>query len=143
MGKLNSPIIVEEVLNTSITKVWNALTEHIQMIQWYFENIEAFEPEVGFQTKFNVQSTTRNFLHQWKVLEVISEKRIKYAWQYPDIDGYSTVSFDLAEINNQTRLKLTVDGLESFPQDIPEFSRESCTEGWIYFIKHRLKNYLE
>lgn len=78
-----------------------------------------------------------------EVLEVISEKRIKYSWQYPDIDGYSTVSFELSEINNQTRLKLTVDGLESFPQDIPEFSRESCTEGWFYFIKQRLKNYLE
>jgi uncharacterized protein YndB with AHSA1/START domain len=143
MGKLNSPIIVEEVLNTSITKVWNALTEHNQMIQWYFENIEAFEPEVGFQTEFSVQSTSRSFLHQWKVLDVIPEKRIKYSWQYPDIDGYSTVSFELSEINNQTRLKLTVDGLESFPQDIPEFSRESCTEGWIYFIKQRLKNYLE
>lgn len=143
MGKLNSPIIVEEVLNTSITKVWNALTEHNQMIQWYFENIEAFEPEVGFQTEFSVQSTSRSFLHQWKVLDVIPEKRIKYSWQYPDIDGYSTVRFELSEINNQTRLKLTVDGLESFPQDIPEFSRESCTEGWIYFIKQQLKNYLE
>lgn len=69
------PIIIEEFFNASISKVWKALTEHSQIIQWYFENIEAFEPEVGFQTEFSVQSTSRSFLHQWKVLEVIPEKR--------------------------------------------------------------------
>lgn len=32
--------------------------------------------------------------------------------------------------------------LESFPQNTPEFKRESCVGRWGYFIKHRLKNYL-
>jgi len=32
---------------------------------------------------------------------------------------------------------------ESFPLDIPEFKRESCVEGWTYFIKKRLKEYLD
>ncbi len=40
------------------------------MRKWYFENIPAFKPEVGFETQFNVQSEERNFLHKWKVTEV-------------------------------------------------------------------------
>ena len=33
--------------------------------------------------------------------------------------------------------------VESFPQDIPEFSRMSCLGGWTYFINQSLKEYLE
>jgi len=76
-------------------------------------------------------------------LEVIPQKKITYSWQYPDIKGYSTVCFELFEEKNQTKLKLTAKGLESFPQDIPEFTRESCTAGWNYFIKNRLKDFIE
>jgi hypothetical protein len=38
---------------------------------------------------------------------------------------------------------LTVEVLEDFPDDIPEFRRESCIGGWNYFINHRLKEYLD
>ncbi len=143
MEEANSDVIVEEIFKVSINKVWLAITDHSQMIKWYFENIKAFEPKVGFETQFSVQSTNRSFLHQWKLLEVIAPKKITYSWQYPDIEGYSTVCFELFEAENQTRLKLTVKGLESFPQDIPEFTRESCTAGWNYFIKLRLKDFIE
>ncbi len=30
-----------------------------------------------------------------------------------------------------------------FFENIPEFKRESCIEGWTYFIKKRLKEFLE
>jgi hypothetical protein len=34
-------------------------------------------------------------------------------------------------------------GLESFPQDIPELSRDSCKVGWNYFIRGKLYQFLE
>jgi hypothetical protein len=43
----------------------------------------------------------------------------------------------------QTRLKLTHEGLETFPQDNPDFAKESFTAGWTEIIGTLLKQYLE
>jgi uncharacterized protein YndB with AHSA1/START domain len=113
------------------------------MRQWYFENIPAFKPEVGFETQFNVRSQDRNFLHMWKVTEVVPGKKITYNWKYEGYPGDSVVVFELFKENNLTKLRLTHQVQESFPEDIPEFSRESGVEGWTFFIRKRLKEFLE
>jgi len=143
MKKGDYPIIVEQSFDTSIESVWKAITEVEQMRHWFFENIPSFEPEVGFETQFNVQSQERNFLHMWKVTEVVPLRLIKYGWKFEGYPGDSYVVFELFEENNLTKLRLTAQILEDFPEDIPEFRRESCIEGWTYFIKKRLKEFLE
>ncbi len=143
MKNINEPIIVEQIFNASIDAVWNALTEIDQMHQWYFENIPSFKPEVGFETQFNIESGDRNFQHKWKVTEVVPLKMIKYNWKYEDYPGDSFVVFELFKQNNFTKLKLTVHILEDFPEDIPEFKRESCIGGWKFFIQKNLKEFLE
>ncbi|UCG53344.1 MAG: SRPBCC domain-containing protein [Candidatus Latescibacterota bacterium] len=139
----DGPIIVEQTFNRSIDTVWNSITEIDQMRRWFFENIPSFKPEVGFETQFNVRSQGRDFLHVWKVTEVVPLKMIKYDWRYDGYPGDSYVVFELFEQNNQTKLKMTHQVKESFPEDIPEFSRESCIEGWTFFVKKRLKEFLE
>ena len=143
MNKNDDPIVVEQTLKATIDAVWRAITEPDLMRQWYFENITAFKPEVGFETQFNVQSGDRNFLHLWKVTEVIPLKRISYDWKYEDYPGDSFVVFELLERGKSTTLRLTATVREDFPDDIPEFKRESCIAGWEYFIKLRLKEHLE
>lgn len=138
----SEPIIVEQSFDTSINNVWDAITKLDQMRQWFFENIESFKPEVGFETQFNVQSESRDFLHIWKITGVDTKKKIVYDWRYDGISGAGVVIFELFEQGNQTKLRLTNRGLESFPKDIPEFTRESCIEGWDYFIRNRLKDFL-
>ncbi|MHA1916673.1 MAG: SRPBCC family protein, partial [Promethearchaeota archaeon] len=81
MKKNEEPIIVEQFFNASIESVWNAITNVDQMRQWYFENIPSFKAEVEFETQFNVQSQERNFLHMWKVTEVVPMKKIVYNWK--------------------------------------------------------------
>ena len=135
-------IIVEETFNSSVESVWSAITNIEEMQKWYFNNIPAFEPLAGFETKFNIQSENRNFLHIWKVTEVEPFKLIKYSWEFENITGKSISSFELFKQNNSTMLRLTIDVLEDFPDDIPEFKRESCITGWNYFINGRLKEYL-
>ena len=138
-----NPIIVEQSYNTSINNVWDAITKVYLMRQWFFENIETFKPEVGFETQFNVHAESRDFLHMWKITEVVPTKKIVYDWKYGGISGEGVVIFELFEQGNQTMLRLTNRGLESFPKDIPEFTRESCIEGWNYFIKNSLKEFLK
>ncbi len=143
MKTSDEPIIVEQTFNSSIESVWNAITEIKQMRQWYFENIPAFKPEIGFETQFSVQSNDRNFLHMWKVTDVQPLKMIKYSWGFQDYPGKSTVTFELLKQDNLTKLRLTVDVLEDFPEDISEFTRESCIAGWKYFINNRIKDFFK
>ncbi len=60
MNSTEAPIVIEQSFDTSIDIVWDAITEVGQMKQWFFENIESFQPEVGFVTKFNILPGERN-----------------------------------------------------------------------------------
>ncbi len=143
MSETNEPIIVEQAFNTSANVVWDAITKVEQMKQWFFDNIPSFDPVVGFETKFDVQSGDRNFQHIWKLTEVVPLKKITYHWSYKEYPGDGFVTFELNEKDGQTVLRLINEGLETFPRDIPEFTRESCIAGWEYFIKKNLKEFLQ
>ncbi len=137
------PIVVEQDFSCSKMVVWESITELEQMRQWFFNNIPSFEPKVGFQTSFKVQSGDRNFNHIWIILEVVPFKKIKYHWSYEEYKGEGIVTFELFENDNKTILRLTNEGLETFPKSIPEFSRDSCQAGWEYFINMTLKEFLD
>ena len=143
MKKTDDPVIVEQIFNSSIDKVWNAITELNQMTQWFFENIPSFKPEVGFETRFDVHVKDKKFPHLWKITEVVPMKKITYNWRYEGYLGNAYVTFELFELNDQTKLKLTYKVVVSFSEDIPEFSRKMAIEGWSYFIKASLKEYLD
>ena len=142
-NEVSQPVIVEQEFRCSIDDVWESFTEINRMRQWFFENIPEFKAEVGFRTEFNVQSESRHFLHVWEVTEVVPQERLTIHWQYGGYAGDSYVDFELFEHQNGSHLRLTHRIIQDFPQDISEFSRESCLAGWTYFINDRLRNYLE
>ncbi|WP_299311952.1 SRPBCC domain-containing protein [uncultured Aquimarina sp.] len=142
MKTTDAPIAVEETFTVSVDKVWRAITDVKEMRLWFFDNIESFKPEVGFQTQFLVQVEDRNYTHCWKVIEVIPNKKITYTWQYEEYPGDASVTFELFDKQDKTTLKLSLNVTEDFPSNIPEFTRESCLGGWNYFIGERLKEYI-
>ncbi|NND52711.1 MAG: SRPBCC domain-containing protein [Flavobacteriaceae bacterium] len=135
-------IVVTQEFKVSPEILWETITNHEIMLKWYFDNIPDFQAQVGFETRFNVVSGERNFMHIWKVTEVIPLKRIVYNWTFDDYEGSADLSMEIYDENDHTRLVVTDTILESFPQDIPEFKRESAVAGWQYFINQRLKNFL-
>ncbi|MDT0607409.1 SRPBCC family protein [Croceitalea rosinachiae] len=137
------PVIVEQLFKTTRENVWNALTQLDEMRQWFFPNIEAFEAKPGFKTDFTVKSEERIFPHLWEVLEVIPHHKMVQEWKYGGYDGLCTITFELYKDAENTLLKVTATVLEDFPDDIPEFKRESCVVGWKYFINESLKDYIE
>jgi len=143
MKNTDKPIVVEQTFNVSIGELWSAITELNQMSQWYFQNIEAFDPKVGFETRFVIENEGRSFPHLWKITEAEPLRKITYNWKYEGYPGDSFVTFELFGEGENTRLKLTHTITESFPNDIPEFTRESCIGGWNYFIRQSLKDYLK
>ena len=136
------PIVIEQVFNLPASRVWEAITTIDQMRKWFFGNIPAFEPIQGFYTEFDVTSDSMTFRHQWKILEVVPRQKIVYRWSYEGIVGEGLVTFNLEDHSESCLLRVTNIGLETFPKEIPEFSPESCRDGWNYFINQRLKGYL-
>ena len=139
----NKPLIVERTYNANIQRVWKAITDRDQMKEWYFD-LEEFKPETGFKFEFTGGDETVQFLHECIVLEADPPHKLSYSWRYPDREGYSVVTFELfAEDETKTRLRLTHEGIDSFPQDDHRFGIASFTAGWNEIIGVSLKNFVE
>lgn len=136
------PVIAEMTYDSPKAVVWKAITDPVQMRQWFFEPMTDFQPKVGFETQFNVQVEGQDYLHLWKLTEVVPETRIVYDWRYEGYPGSSTLAWELLETAKGTHLKLTHSGIETFSSDNPIFSRESAQGGWDYFVQS-LKDFLE
>lgn len=137
------PFVIERTYNAPIAKVWKAITDKDQMKQWYID-LPEFKAELGFEFEFTEGPDPDNlYRHLCKVTEVIPGKKIAYSWVYDGYEGYSVVSFELFEEGNQTRIKLTHKGLETFPQNNPDFAKNNFVQGWTGFIGKELKEFVE
>lgn len=136
----NAAIVIERTYNAPIEKVWRAITNRDEMEKWYF-NLREFKPEVGFEFDF-LGGDAKQYVHLCKVTKADPGKKISYTWKYKGQPGISEVSFELFTEGNSTRLKLTHEGLESFPKD-PDFAKENFVGGWTHIIGTSLKEYLE
>jgi uncharacterized protein YndB with AHSA1/START domain len=137
------PLVTERTYKAPIHKVWAAITDKEQMKEWYFD-LEEFEPRVGFKFQFTGEDKNAKYLHHCKILKCDPPHVISYSWTYPKYEGYSVVTWELfSEGDAQTRLRLTHEGLESFPQQNPSFRVESFQDGWNYFVNEALPSFVE
>ena len=137
---LAEAIVIERTFNAPIAQVWRALTDVNQMRQWYFD-LKEFKPEVGFEFEFVVEHEGRTYHHLCRIMEAIPERKIAYTWRYKGEPGESLVSFELFPAGDKTRLKLTHEGLETFPQT-PAFARKNFEGGWTA-LSAELETFLE
>jgi len=105
--------------------------------------VKVLKPEVGHRSRFAVPVEDRTFTHLWEVTEAIPNQKLSYKWRYEEYPGDSFVTFELEEKEGGVNLRLSLNVTESFPDNIPEFKRESCINGWDYFLGQNLKKYLE
>jgi uncharacterized protein YndB with AHSA1/START domain len=138
----NTPITIERTFNASPEKVWQAITDKEQMKQWYFD-LEEFKPEIGFEFQFEGGDDKQTFLHLCKVTDVIPGKNLTYSWRYGGYAGNSFVTFQLFEEGAQTRLRLTHEGLETFPAEVAPLGKENFVAGWNHIIGVSLKDFLK
>ncbi|HEY4197670.1 MAG TPA: SRPBCC domain-containing protein [Mucilaginibacter sp.] len=136
------PFVIERTLNAPSEKVWKAITDKDQMKQWYFDLAE-FKPEVGFEFTFVGGSEEKSYVHLCKITEVVPGKKLQYSWRYDEYPGKSFVTFELFPEGNQTKLKLTHEGLETFPTDNKDFARSSFEAGWNYIIGKSIVEFFE
>jgi uncharacterized protein YndB with AHSA1/START domain len=140
-NQLAESVIVERTLNAPVTRVWKALTDVDQMREWYFD-LKEFKPQVDFEFEFSVEHEGTTYHHLCRVTEVIPEKKIAYTWRYKSEPGDSLVTIELIAEGDNTRLKLTHTGIESFPRT-PAYARKNFEQGWTAIIGTELKQFVE
>jgi uncharacterized protein YndB with AHSA1/START domain len=139
----NDAYVIEQPYHTPIEIVWRAITSKDEMKQWYF-NFPEFIPEVDFEFQFwGGPDEKRQYLHLCKITEVIPEKKLAHTWRYDGFEGITLVTFELFADGNSTKLKLTHEGLETFPASNPDFAKENFVAGWTWIIGTSLKEFLE
>jgi uncharacterized protein YndB with AHSA1/START domain len=138
----NEPFVIERTYLAPAEKVWKAITEKEKMKQWYFD-IKEFKPEVGCEFQFSAGSDEKKYLHRCKITEVHLGNKLAYSWRYDGYEGMSSVTFELSGEGTSTKVKLTHEGLETFPSNNPDFAKESFKEGWTFIIGTALKKFVE
>ena len=137
-----TPFTIERTYNASMDTVWQAITDKNKMKQWYFD-LPEFKAEVGFEFSFKGGPPERSYLHLCKVTEVVTGKKLTYSWRYDGYEGNSFVTFELFPEGNNTKLKLTHKGLETFPTNNPDFAKDNFAAGWNDIIGKSLKEFLD
>ena len=138
---LTEAVVIERTFNAAVARVWEALTDADEMRVWYFD-LKEFKPEVGFEFEFTVEHEGTKYHHLCRITEVIPQKKISYTWRYAGEEGDSLVTFELFADGDKTRLKLTHEGLETFPK-LPAYAKTNFETGWTEIIGSSLKQYVE
>jgi uncharacterized protein YndB with AHSA1/START domain len=140
-NQLAGAFVIERTFNAPVARVWKAFTDVEEMRQWYFD-LKEFKPEVGFEFEFTVEHKGMEYHHLCKITEVIPQKKLAHTWRYKGHPGDSLVTIEMFADGDKTRLKLTHEGLETFPQT-PAFARKNFEEGWTQIIGSSLKEFVE
>lgn len=135
------PFVIERILNAPLDRVWRAISERDEMAKWYFD-LADFRPEVGFEFEFTGGTEENKYLHKCQVTKAEPNKILAYTWRYEGYDGLSEVIWELFPQGDQTLLRLTHTGLDTFPA-LGDFARSNFETGWTYIIGTSLINYLE
>ncbi|HEY8901897.1 MAG TPA: SRPBCC domain-containing protein [Chthoniobacterales bacterium] len=136
-----TPLVVERTFRAPASQVWHAITNADAMRVWYFD-LPDFRPEVGFKFQFVVEHAGRIYDHRCEVTEVIPQRKLAFTWRYEGEAGESLVTMELSPEGEETRFRLTHEGLETFPQH-PDFNRENFLAGWTSIVGEELRDYLE
>ena len=134
-------IVIERVFNAPVATVWQVLTDVDQMRHWYFD-LKEFKPEVGFEFDFVVEHEGNRYHHLCRTTQVIPQKKIAYTWRYKGEPGDSLVTFKLTPDAEKTKLRLTHEGIDSFPKT-PAYARKNFEQGWTAIVGSELKQFVE
>ena len=141
------PIVVEETFAADRSDVWKAVTELDQLRQWFFDCIPEFRAEPGFETRFTIDTGEREFPHVWRIVEAVEaedQHRLVIDWSYENYDGKGLVIFELFDNESSgTDFRVINERLDTFPENVPEFTWESAFNGWTFLICECLKRHVD
>ena len=136
------PIMVNCLYDSTMEKVWNALSQEAELKLWYFP-VQNYEFEVGKEFTFYESGDSQYFLHKCQFRKIVPGQLIEYTWAHPNHSkGISVVKWELWQEGDKTRVTLTHDGVENFADAGEAFARANYEIGWDAIVKNMLRNYL-
>ncbi|WP_221567847.1 SRPBCC domain-containing protein [Alkalihalobacillus sp. TS-13] len=109
--------------DSSIEKVWHALTDSTMLAKWVMDN--NFKPIVGHKFQFRTEPTKHwNGIVDSEVLVVEEPYRLSYTWVTAGED--TTVTWTLKKIEDDTHLHLEHTGFQS-----ESLSYNGAKYGWV------------
>lgn len=137
-----SVIIVNQLVDVPVEKVWDALSKKEELKKWYFP-VEGYVFEEGKEFTFFESEDSHMFLHKCQFLAIVPQEKIEYTWEHPTHShGISRVRWKLEKLDNKTLITLTHYGVENFADTGVNFARENFERGWNAIVKTNLRNYL-
>lgn len=134
--------VIERSLQAPTEKIWEAITDEEKMNQWYFK-IPGFLAKPGHEFSFTgTDNEGKTWIHLCRVTEVIPLKKLSHTWRYEGYPGESLVTWELFPEGEQTRVKLTHSGLETFPP-LKSLDKNNFAMGWTEILGTLLKNFVE
>lgn len=100
------------LLNSSIDKVWDALTQPALVKKWQYGSELITDWKVGSEIRFRNEWEGQIFEQWGKILEVIPNKKIKYSLFFPrpeledKPENYFIMSYILSEESNKIKLEI-------------------------------------
>lgn len=143
MKASDNNIELEFTYPQSVEVLWENFTVYDKVTQWFFKEIKEFEPKIGYETEFVVKLDEKTFTHCWYILDFEPQETLSMHWWYEEYDGEMRVTFDFDKEKTGSKIKVTIETTDDFPQDMEEFKRESCINGWNYFLGKSLPEYLK
>lgn len=150
--KMNDLTVKQEIIiDTSIEKVFRAITDADQLTRW-FPDVTILEPKEGGDVLFtflkdksdkldkHLHKLDKDYHVVGKIIKIVPNKELSYTWKHKDIPDFpeTIVSWQLERLEvNKTKVILTHTGFKD--KDKKEYN--SHTEGWSWFLV-RLKNYV-
>ena len=136
------PIVKEILIKGTPAQVWSAITNKDEMKKWYFD-LKEFRAEVGFRFEFWGGTEEKQYLHKCEIKEVIPNQKLSYSWLYEGYKGESLVTFEIIPQGKETLVRLTHEGLHTFPAENKDFAKHNFDGGWEAIIRDSLKNHVE
>ncbi len=136
-------VIVEEIINAPVAKVWNILTDNKEMKNWYFD-IEEFKTDEGFEFKLSGEKDNKKYPTSCKILQAKPYQALSYTWSFDEVPFDTVVTFELfPHEQDKTKLRLTHEGIPNIPSGEDAYSLENFKQGWTEIIGSSLKKYAE
>lgn len=77
-----NPITVSNSFESTIDKVWHALSDESALKKWYFPVLD-YQFETGKEFTFYESADSKNYFHRCKFLNIIPNELIEYTWMHP------------------------------------------------------------
>ncbi len=125
----------ELTINTSTSRVYDAITDMKQLSQW-FPDVVSLDPKLGgkIEFKFSPSILSENSdTIEGKIIELEKNKKLVYTWSHPNVPDFpiTKVSWNLEQITkNKTKVIITHSGF------VNESTMNSYNKKWLWITEH-------